>query len=719
MHVLTALLALALVTAGAAAQEPEPRPRVGLVLSGGGARGIAHIGVLQVLEELRVPVDCVAGTSMGAIVGGLYAYGLSPDELEQRMTSIDWDHLLQDYPSRSDLAIRRKQEEYSFLVQARVGIRDGQIALPKGLIQGQNLGLLLDQLAIEAHDLDSFEELPIPFRCIATDIADGSRIVLERGDLPLAMRASMALPGIFAPVEWEEHLLVDGFLVDNLPVEAARGMGAQRLIAVDIGTPPLEREEIRDLLGITTQMVSILLERNVREAIASLGPEDFLLKPELGDLTVADFERSPELIRIGREWARKHARELARFSVPAEEYERWRSRQRRTPRPMPLLAEVRVETTPLISPKIVEALLRTRPGAPLDLVRLREDLERVYGTDLFEKVRFRLLEQADGRSVLVIQADEKSWGPGYLRFALNASSDFSGQGAFSAGLNYTRTSIGDSGAEWRMRAFLGSETSLAFEWFQPLAVQRTLFVAPVVGYDRFPLQSEINGQVDDIVVDYTGAMLDLGAHVGGWCETRFGLEGAWGEVDIENGPSEHFDDVGLRATVEIDTLDSAMLPSSGVRAVARWRRSFEELGSDADSAVVDLTGYGAATFAEQTLGLLAKVQAESDGETPIQQSFTIGGLFRVSGLGPIVTGGPEGALASLLTYRNVTGPVYLGGSFEAGGVWDGWDTIDSEAVVLGGTVFGAVVTPIGPIYLGYGWAEEGERAAYLVVGQIL
>ena len=343
MHVLTALLALALVTAGAAAQEPEPRPRVGLVLSGGGARGIAHIGVLQVLEELRVPVDCVAGTSMGAIVGGLYAYGLSPDELEQRMTSIDWDHLLQDYPSRSDLAIRRKQEEYSFLVQARVGIRDGQIALPKGLIQGQNLGLLLDQLAIEAHDLDSFEELPIPFRCIATDIADGSRIVLERGDLPLAMRASMALPGIFAPVEWEEHLLVDGFLVDNLPVEAARGMGAQRLIAVDIGTPPLEREEIRDLLGITTQMVSILLERNVREAIASLGPEDFLLKPELGDLTVADFERSPELIRIGREWARKHARELARFSVPAEEYERWRSRQRRTPRPMPLLAEVRVE----------------------------------------------------------------------------------------------------------------------------------------------------------------------------------------------------------------------------------------------------------------------------------------------------------------------------------------------------------------------------------------
>ena len=269
-----------------------------------------------------------------------------------------------------------------------------------------------------------------------------------------------------------------------------------------------------------------------------------------------------------------------------------------------------------------------------------------------------------------------------------------------------------------MRAFLGSETSIAFEWFQPLAVRRALFVAPMVGYERFPLRTEIGGLLDDVVVDYAEVRVDVGAQLGGWAEMRFGPSGQWGNIDLEDGPSEDFDDVGLRASVEVDTLDSSVLPSSGVRAVARWRRSFESLGSDADSAVADLTGYGAKTFHGQTVGLLTRAQFESDGQTPVERSFTIGGLFRVSGLGPVVTGGPEGGLASLLTYRSVTGPLYLGGSVEAGGVWDGWDTVDSRAVVFGGSVFGAVVTPIGPVYLGYGWAEGGERAAYLVVGQL-
>jgi predicted acylesterase/phospholipase RssA len=231
---------LILLAAGVlAAQDQVHRPRLGLVLSGGGARGLAHIGVLQVLEEMRVPVDCVAGTSMGAIIGGLYSYGYSPAELERIVVNADWRYLLQDQPSRTDLSIRRKQEEYEFLVQLRVGVRDGKIALPKGLIQGQNLGLLLDQLTLEAHDLVSFEELPLPFRCVAADIGDGTRVVFERGDLPLAMRASMSLPGIFAPVEADGRLLVDGGIIDNLPVEAARSLGAERLIAIDIGTTVL------------------------------------------------------------------------------------------------------------------------------------------------------------------------------------------------------------------------------------------------------------------------------------------------------------------------------------------------------------------------------------------------------------------------------------------------------------------------------------------------
>jgi NTE family protein len=720
MTLLHLLLASAGAEAAAPAQEPTMRPRLGLVLSGGGARGIAHIGVLEVLEELHVPVDCISGTSMGAIIGGLYAYGLAPEEIERWVLSVDWPYILQDFPHRTDLTIRRKQEEYEFLVQVRVGVRDAKIALPKGLIQGQNLGLVLDQLALEAHELPSFDDLPIPFRCVASDIVDGTRVVFDSGDLPLAMRASMSLPGIFAPVEWGGRLLVDGFLLDNLPVEASRSMGAQRLIAVDIGSPPLKREEIEDLLGITGQMLSVLTAPSVNRAVESLGPEDVLVRPDLGTLTPGDFERGAELIAIGKEAARRQAAELSRYSVPAEEYERWRSRQRRVPKPLPVLAEVRIETTSAVSRQTVEAHVRTKAGEPLDLLRLQKDLERVYGSDLFEKVRFRLLRLPDGGQVLEIKADEKSWGPGYLRFGFDTSTDFDGAGALTLGLNYTHTMIGETDAEWRTIVRLGTNTSIASEWFQPIEASRRFFVAPALGYERFPVRADIAGTQTDALVQRGGGRLDAGAHLGGWSELRFGIDFQRGNLHFEeSSPTVEgdFDDNGLHASLEIDTLNASLFPSEGVRVGARWKRRFESLGADSNFEVVDVGGYAVTTVAGQSVGLLSSLQFETAGETEPAEAFAVGGLFRLSGLGGTTRAGPEGGVASLITYRKM-GAVYLGGSFEAGGVWDGWDTTNSRSIIFAGSVFSGLATPIGPIYLGYGWAEEGEKAAFLIIGQI-
>ncbi|MCI0585283.1 MAG: patatin-like phospholipase family protein [Planctomycetes bacterium] len=720
MFLLPLGLSGALVATALPAQQTQPRPRVGLVLSGGGARGLAHIGVLEVLEELRVPVDCIAGTSMGSIVGGLYAYGLAPEEIERWVLSVDWPYILQDFPRRADLTIRRKQEEYDFLVQARVGVRDGKIALPKGLIQGQNLGLVLDQLALEAHDLASFDDLPIPFRCVSTNIADGSRVMFDRGDLPLAMRSSMSLPGIFAPVEWGDRLLVDGFLVDNLPVDAARAMGAARLIAVDIGTPPLKREEINDLFGITSQMFSILLERPVREAVESLGPQDLLIRPDLGHLSTSDFVRAAELIAIGKAYARSRAEELSRYSVSPEEYERWRSRQRRPAKPLPVLAEIRIETTSAVSRAAVASHLRTKVGEPLDLLRLQKDLERVYGSDLFEKVRFRLLRQPDGSHILEIKADEKSWGPGYLRFGFDTSTDFDGAGALTLGLNYTHALIGETDAEWRTAVRLGTNTSFASEWFQPLESSRRLFVAPAIGYERFPVRADIGGVQTDAIVQRGGGRLDAGAHLGGWSELRFGIDFQAGDLDFDDvHPSIEgdFDDNGLHASLEIDTLNASIFPTSGVRALAKWKRRFESLGADEDFEVVDVGGYAVATVAGQSVGLLSSLQFETGGETQVPEAFAVGGLFRLTGLGGTARAGPEGGVASLITYRKMGG-VYLGGSFEAGGVWDGWDTTNSHSIIFAGSAFAGLATPIGPVYLGYGLAENGEKAAFLIIGQI-
>lgn len=722
------LLAPACMPATLRAQDAAARPRLGLVLSGGGARGLAHIGVLQVLEELRIPVDCVAGTSMGAIIGGLYSYGYDPYEIERIVVGLDWKYLLQDFPRRTDLSIRRKREEYEFLIQLRVGVRDGGIALPKGLIQGQNLGIVLDQLTAQAHDLATFDALPLPFRCIAADIGSGKRIVFDRGDLPRAMRASMALPGIFAPVAFDGSLLVDGGILDNLSVEAARAMGADRVIAVDIGTPPMKLEEIRNLLGITSQMVSLLTQEYVNKAIESLQPQDLLIQPQLGELTSSDFERGPELIALGREWALRSSAALRQFAVSEQEFERWRQRHRRGPRPQPIVTRIDVLPIERFEPATVTQRLTIQPGERLDWLRLKRDLEGIYGLDLFELVRARVLLVDPEHCVLEVHAIEKSWGPGFLRFSLDGSSDFSGSDAFSVGVRYVETGIGALDAEWASTFRLGTDTLLETEWFQPLDVGRALFLAPALRYERRPIRAPVGNQITEFTGEQAFAVLDVGTQVIGATELRLGIDRGIGRFEVEAGlpppGDDEVDDGGLHAVVQVDTLDRSTFPTDGLIAVALWRQRYDSFGAERDYSVARLGFLGAQEWLDQVFALRLAGQWQLAGTPTFADAYPIGGLFNLSGLGGIDLVGNEGGVASLLTYRRLSPsanplsfPVYFGGSFEAGGLWD-WSSLSSDDVLLAGSVFTGIDSPIGPIYLALGFAEGGERAAYFTIGQI-
>src|SRR6202050_4260669 len=209
---------------------PLVRPRICLVLSGGGARGMAHIGVLKVLETLKVPIDCIAGTSMGAVVGGLYASGMTAAQIETTMRSVDWQEAFRDAPPRRDLAFRRKQDDRNFLVRLPLGVKHYHILLPKGFIQGQTLQETLRQLTLPFSNTTNFDELPQPFRAVATDLVTGDAVFLEKGDLSIAMRASISAPGVFAPVDYQGRLLVDGGIAENLPIDVARAMHAAILI---------------------------------------------------------------------------------------------------------------------------------------------------------------------------------------------------------------------------------------------------------------------------------------------------------------------------------------------------------------------------------------------------------------------------------------------------------------------------------------------------------
>lgn len=720
---------LFLLAAGAFAQSPADRPKLGLVLSGGGARGLAHIGVLQVLEELRVPVDCVAGTSMGAIIGGLYSYGLGPDEIERIVAGMDWSYVLQDSPARTDLSIRRAIEQLQFQIQLTIGVRDGAMALPKGLVQGQNLGFVLDQTVIEAHDLLSFDDLPLPFRCVAADIADGSRVVFDSGDLPRAMRASMALPGVFAPVEWRGRLLVDGGIIDNVPVEAARSMGAQQLIAVDIGTPPLQREQIQNLLGITSQMVALLTQRFVDNALATLTDKDLLIQPDLGQLTSASFGAAAELVRLGREQALAQKEQLARFAVSEEEFAAFKARQRRKATPLPTVTAIEVEGCQTVDPQLIRNRLAQQIGAPLDLPGLKRSLEQAYGLDLFELLRCRVLYAEAGKCTLHIDAIEKGWGPGFLRFGLDAGTDFAGGDSFSIGTRYLLTGAGPLGAEWATDVRVGTNTLLATEWFQPLHTERSVFVAPSIGYQRRPLRAPVGNQISEFTEEHFYGAIDLGTQILHGTEFRLGIDRGRAEYSVDAGlpppgQQDTFDDGGLHARFLVDTLDRSSFPRAGMLGQAEWRWRSTELGAESDYEVARASWLGVTQVFGQSLVLRMTGQFEVSGQVGFVDMAQVGGLFELSGYGNTELVGPESGVVSLITYRQISNasgrlafPAYIGASAEAGGVWQ-WSQLSEDDVTVAGSVFIGIDSPLGPIFVAYGAAEGGHRAAYFTIGRL-
>ncbi|MGH6623639.1 MAG: patatin-like phospholipase family protein, partial [Burkholderiaceae bacterium] len=413
----------------AAAPSAKPRPKIGLVLSGGGARGAAHIGVLKVLEELRIPVDFIAGTSMGSIVGGSYASGMSVVEMEKAVANITTEKLFTDNPPRQDAPMRIKADDFLPLAAPQFGVgRDG-LTLPKGVISGVALEGELRQL-VKLRGFRKFDELPIPFRAIATNLGNGQMFVFDRGELPMAMRGSMAVPGLVAPLNFDGTLLVDGGLVRNLPVDVARNMGADIIIAVNLGTPLLKPDQIQGLFGVSMQMINILTEQNVGISLGQLSVDDVLILPELGEFSAGDFDNLLKTVPIGEAAARKVAEKLKRYSLPPVEYASLRLRQSvPEAKPTPPLNAILVAGNKRVNQEVIVGSLETEVGKPIDQNVLDLDMRRIYGRGDFESVRPEVRE-ADGKETLVVNVTEKSWGPDYVRFGLQLEADLGHQARF-------------------------------------------------------------------------------------------------------------------------------------------------------------------------------------------------------------------------------------------------------------------------------------------------
>ena len=522
-----------------AAADPAARPRICLVLSGGGARGIAHIGVLKVLEELKIPIDCIAGTSMGAIVGGLYASGMTALEIDATMRSLDWQEAFRDAPPRRDLAFRRKQDDRNFLVRLPLGLKHYNILLPKGFIQGQKLQETLRQLTLPFSNSTDFDLLPTPFRAVATDLETGHAVLLDRGDLAIAMRASMSAPGVFAPVELNDRLLVDGGLAENLPINVARAMHADILIVSDVSFPLQPRAALDSALSISNQMLAILVRKDSDRQRSSLGPQDILIEPNLGSAKPTDFTAPSAFIARGEDAARQATTTLSAYSVGENAYHDYLARRATREPGLPLIQFVRVDEQSKRYEKTIMAEMQPLVGKPLDLDEVGKRITELYGLGNFETLDYTLVDQGTGpgqESGLDVRARRKSWGPNYLRFGLNLEDDFQGNSRYNAAARFVLTEINELGAELLTDVQIGSDPKILSEFYQPLNASRTWFVAPSARVEArdLPIYTK-NLEVADFRDREAEADIDVGRELGNWGEIRAGLHRTNGATRVRFG----------------------------------------------------------------------------------------------------------------------------------------------------------------------------------------
>ena len=706
------------------------RPRVCLVLSGGGARGAAHVGVIRVLEELRVPIDCVVGTSMGALVGGAYASGMTTDEMGTLLGQMSTSLLFIERPPRQDQLARRKQDDRSILFGLEVGINDERkLLFRKGIVSGLQLEAVLRRLA-KVQGFRKFDDLPITFRAVATDLVTGNPVVFDEGELPNVLRASMSVPGAIAPVEIDGKLLVDGGLTNNLPVDVAHALGAEIIIAVNLGTPLMKREELSSIFGVTTQMINILTEQNVRASLAKLRPTDILIEPELGDFSAVDFDDLPKTIPIGEAAARKATARLMALRIGPEAFTALRTRQQRGSRPdTRAIDEIRFTPMSRVNPATLAEMLDTKPGQEFDQARLDADMRRLYGTGDFEHVNYRILEEA-GRRVLTVDAVEKAWGPNYLRFGLALGSDFEGEAFFNLAASYRRTWVNALGGEWRTDAQMGRTTRLATEFYQPLEIGRRLFVAPHGEVER-RVADIFDGQSRIARYDLRTARagIDFGGELRSIGELRAGVVTGAIKTSLQIGPqslappSGRIQQGALTLRGVVDQLDSANFPRAGYAGAFNVFSSQRWLGADDRYTKWEFEAISAYSRGPHSIAPGVKVGgALGNDALPRYDLFQWGGFLQQSGypigglIGERLTFGRLIYTYKLLNQQLLEG-LYAGASLEFGRV-DRPLVPGSPAGLLKSTaLFLGLDTPIGPLYVGYGLAADGNRSAYLFLGR--
>lgn len=713
------------------ADEKAAQPRVGLVLSGGGARGAAHVGILRVLEELHVPVDFITGTSMGAVIGGLYAMGVSLDEIERMSTSVDWEEIFTDELPRRHETYRSKPEEYRFLFEAELD-QEANIKLPLGLISGKRLDLLLRAMTLGAPD--NFDAFPIPYRAVAADIATGEAVVISKGELSKAIRASMAIPGVFSPVEIDGRLLVDGGVAKNLPIDVAKAMGADIIIAVNIGTPLSPRKDLTNFISILNQTTNILTNSNVSLQMQIIGRNDILLTPNLDTVTTMSFNKMNDAIRAGEEIARTRREDLTRYSVDEGLYKTIRGEQLSRAVRIDKVEFVKIEKSSLFGSETLLKYIEKDSQSLMDKNVVAKDLFEFYKSGGMEDIDFSILKE-DGKNGLLIQLKKPGGVEHRIEMGIEFSSNFTTDNSYRFLTRYTAANLNSLGAEWRNDLWLGDNSRLFSEFYQPLNPSTwRVFVAPYLVATRDSVDIYRNVTDDTAVAEYeadnSAVGMDLGLQLGPYGETRFGYQAGRSKSKLRVGrpglPETEQDIGALRLRVCYDQLDSLTLPTEGAYASGTFLYGNEDTGSDDKYESLEVTSTAAFTYEKHTLVMKLKGASNFDTNGTIASDFKLGGLLNLSGLNSDQLIGNHLAFGEFIyCYKLKYLPsiiakgLYAGASFEAGNTWVQRSDMSMDDLIYAGSVFLAADLKIGTVYIGYGQAEEGARSIYFSFGSMM
>lgn len=713
------------------------RPKIGVVLSGGGAKGAAHVGVLKVLEEHHIPVDYIAGTSIGAYVAGMYALGYSASEVEAIMMGIDWGSGYSDTIPRNVLSYRDKQLRDRYNIPLNIGYTEGEVKAPSGVLRGQTMSQLLRQSTDLIQQFGDFNALAIPYRAVATDLETSLPVVINHGSIVKAMQASATVPGALQPTQIDGKLLVDGGIANNMPVDVVKAMGADIIIAVDIGSPLVKKDKLDSTIAVLDQLSNFLTNASTEKQKQLLTEKDVLIRPAIGALSTTDFTIMPLALTLGKEAATNQLVKLQKLSVSEEQYlayvehKRVASKQLKAEVAHPI-KDIVFDNQSKVSLNLLKETLDLQPGQNITKDELNEAIKRIYALNKFERVDAEFVEGEEGR-VLTVTTRAKSWGPNYFQLGFNWEDDFSSDSAISFDMAYTMTDLTINGGEWRNEVKLGFERLFATEFYQPLNRDQEFYSRARYQYDvhNWDLYDNNNRA---FVFDKKTHTVELGigynyvlqgvVELGLVAEKGVIINDAWLSQDFD------FNSYGAYLKVGYDSLDSISFPTSGNHITLNVyvrKENFDDVVEYQNdySVQIEADWKGALSVGNHAfVGKASLATNNNDGFNTLHLS-DLGGFLNLSGYHKdSLTGAHKIFGAFVYQYdlgRDALGmkdyPLYLGLSLEAGNVWFERSEVSLTDLIYASSLYIGTDTTMGPAALGFGITDMGDKSVYLFIGK--